>query len=356
MKLFFKKNENGVANEEKDREAGREEFDKTDQKLKAKKIGPFAVATTIGAALAFSIYCGPEGEIPVYYPDGGISDGGKDAADGEEAGDGAIEEDGSVDAGDEEAVDGGDQVGQDEDVDGGVEEDGGVDAGDEVDGEVVDGGDEAQDGDAQICEPQTDCDTVQNNPVVLFTINGESIEETKTVDQCVATAEDCSTSVTSESLVFTLSRPLAPEEHQLFMNQHVSSALGVTTQYDTAKRQFGSELAYKEDFKAGETMAGVECLTVNVSNNVTTMFLKYDNKLYQVKSTEPAKQLGDANVYVKVYPGGSATEGVPACVLSDVKLAADGQPIQINGVEYDVSIEVDPQNPNNLAGMRLTRR
>jgi len=280
-------------------------------------------------------------EGTLYTPEVDGSDGGSDA-------DGGI-----IDAGDE-AVDAG--------HDGGVEEDGGMDAGDEaadqdVDGgQVEDGGDQTGDGDAQTCEPQINCNTVVNGPFALFTINNEQIEETESREVCTATAEDCSTAISSETIVLTLSRPLTSDEQQIFSTQYVAaSALGPTTVYNTATRQFGNEVAYKENLKGGETLGAVECLTINVSNGVTTMFVKYDNKLYQVKSTDPAKQLGNANISVKVYPGGNAIDGVPVAVLSDVKEAWHDQTVELNGVVYHVTIEVGQDNPNNLAGMKLTR-
>ncbi len=354
MKLYYNKDNAGVGGEKavgEEENIRRGEFDKIDQKLKTKKIGPFASAL-LGAITAFSLSFQACSSHDVAF-DGGDADAvdakndgdaGTDAGDevADDAWDGGDEKDGGTDAGDE--IDGG--------LDGADEVDGGTDGGDET---VVDGGD--QTGDQQTCEPRTDCTRTQEGEFALFTINGEEIKEIKEREVCVATAEDCSTSVTNESLVLTLSRPLTPEEQQLFMTQHVSSALGVTTMYSIFERQVGNEAAYDEKLAIYESIMGFTCTHLSISaDGITAVALsQHGGDMCIAYSNGPAVQCGTSGYWIKVYSGGDEVNGVPVAILSDVKLAEHGQPVEVDGVEYYAVTEVDPANNDNLAGMRLEK-
>ncbi|MEM4625913.1 MAG: hypothetical protein QXF70_00615 [Candidatus Bilamarchaeaceae archaeon] len=206
------------------------------------------------------------------------------------------------------------------------------------------------------CEWKESCSSSQPKSSTLFSVNGEEIKEEVTGEYCDITNEDCSTATVLKTLGLNFSRPLTPNEQNVFTNQLVESSIGVITNLSPANITFGEEVAYNTKFKADDVLEGVRCLTINESNGVTTVWVSYNGRLYQAKSNEDVVKLGDSNLYLKVYSGGNPTEGVPVALLKNVQQLSNDDVAKLNNMEYTVKIKNDEKNgkPNDITGIEFT--
>ncbi|MEM4166357.1 MAG: hypothetical protein QW153_02540 [Candidatus Bilamarchaeaceae archaeon] len=227
-----------------------------------------------------------------------------------------------------------------------------LDAGEDIASDTQVGDTQGQD----TCEWKESCSSSQPKSSKLFSVNGEEIKEEVTGEYCDITNEDCSTATVLKTLNLNFSRPLTPDEQNVFTNQLVESSIGVITNLSPANITFGEEVAYNTKFKADDVLEGVRCLTINESNGVTTVWVSYNGRLYQAKSNEDVVKLGDSNLYLKVYSGGNPTEGVPVALLKNVQQLSNDDVAKLNNMEYTVKIKNDEKNgkPNDITGIEFT--
>lgn len=224
----------------------------------------------------------------------------------------------------------------DEELDGGV-----VDAGEDVlDQDVV--SDVVSDGEStDVCEVQESCEEPQNSSGTLFSISQEDggqeeIGYTESIEECTVTNQDCSTSQLVNKLEFKFSRPLTPAEQGLFAKQHVEmDKLGDVVKLTSQQLIFGTELAYRDEFKKGESLkngaAEVTCLTINESNGVYTVWVSYTNNsslLYQPTKIIDLTKLSNSSIYLKMDNG----------ELLETKKEISG----------DYTVRFKPKNSNNI--------
>ena len=228
-----------------------------------------------------------------------------------------------------------------------------------TDGESLDAKQDAGQDAGMVCEKKSDCKDTSKD-YQLFNNNGIVVTETFSQKVCTITNTDCSVENLEDPIYLRLSKSLTPDEQAIFCKQMVDSYLGLTTRYTTSDRVSGKLLQYNAAAKRNDALYtdsngnAVTVVSVTVTNGINFVWVKYLNKMYQVSSSNCEPTNIGGSLYVKVYEGGNAVDGVPVAVAENVTKFVNNAEVIFNGKNYDVQINTEQGQPNNLTGMTLT--
>jgi len=220
---------------------------------------------------------------------------------------------------------------------------------------VADAGQDA----GMVCEKKSDCKDTSKD-YQLFNNNGIVVTETFSQKVCTITNTDCSVENVEDPIYLRLSKSLTSDEQAIFCKQMVDSYLGLTTKYTTSDRVSGKLLQYNAAAKRNDALYtdsngnAVTVVSVTVTNGINFVWVKYLNKMYQVSSSNCEPTNIGGSLYVKVYEGGNAVDGVPVAVAENITKFVNNAEVIFNGKNYDVQINTEQGQPNNLTGMTLT--
>jgi|GEM_PF-5248631 len=228
-----------------------------------------------------------------------------------------------------------------------------------TDGESLDAKQDAGQDAGMVCEKKSDCKDTSKD-YQLFNNNGIVVTETFSQKVCTITNTDCSVENLEDPIYLRLSKSLTPDEQAIFCKQMVDGYLGLTTKYTTSDRVSGKLLQYNAAAKRNDALYtdsngnAVTVVSVTVTNGINFVWVKYLNKMYQVSSSNCEPTNIGGSLYVKVYEGGNAVDGVPVAVAENVTKFVNNAEVIFNGKNYDVQINTEQGQPNNLTGMTLT--
>jgi len=228
-----------------------------------------------------------------------------------------------------------------------------------TDGESLDAEQDAGQDAGMVCEKKSDCKDTSKD-YQLFNNNGIVVTETFSQKVCTITNTDCSVENVEDPIYLTLSKSLTPDEQAIFCKQMVDSYIGLTTRYTTSDRVSGKLLQYNAAAKRNDALYtdsngnAVTVVSVTVTNGINFVWVKYLDKMYQVSSSNCEPTNIGGSLYVKVYEGGNAVDGVPVAVAENVTKFVNSAEVSFDGKNYDVQINTEQGQPNNLTGMTLT--